>query len=620
MTFLYPLGLLGLLGIPVVILIYIIKSQYTEQTIASTYLWELSERFLKRKRPVSRLTGIISLILQLLAVTIVSLAIAHPVLTIPDSAQEYVFILDASGSMHMDAPGGKQSRFEAGKDAVEDLIDEAVGGSVYTLVHVGDATSVIYERLDDKDQAKLLLNELEPDFNTLKLSNAIGVAQGYFNENPGTKTYLITDADYKSAKNVQVVNVGGDVENYALSNVSHTHLGGELEVIGYVTSFQSDAIVDVGLYLNGEEEPADTQKVSVTKGEPAVFELSIKVENFASITVKILNEDGMDLDNRYIIHDVKSENSYKTLIVSDRPFFLKSAISSLLNAQIDVLEPTQYSSETTGYGLYIFDSVTVGPTFQMPTDGTVWFVNIKGSVEGAGFTVQGDMTLARAEKLETSTSSSTATQTLLQGLKGNDIYVTSYVKCGFNRNFTTLLSYKGSPVVFAGTNEYGTREVVLAFDLHQSNLPLLFDYAALMKNLLNYSFPDMVDETNFTCGELASVNMIANCDSVRVESPLGDVNYLNVEGATDSFMLNEVGVYKVTMTVSGTAREFYIWSALNEDERTPVQTQESIALQGEATDEGFDGKYDPMTVMFIVLAVIFLADWMVYCYEKYQLR
>ena len=41
MSFSNPLGLLGLLAIPVLILIYIIKSKYTEQTIPSTYLWTL---------------------------------------------------------------------------------------------------------------------------------------------------------------------------------------------------------------------------------------------------------------------------------------------------------------------------------------------------------------------------------------------------------------------------------------------------------------------------------------------------------------------------------------------------------------------------------------------------
>ncbi len=619
MTFLYPLGLLGLIGIPILILIYIIKSKYTEQTIASTYLWELSERFLKRKKRVSRLSGIVSLILQILAVTIISLAIAHPIITVPDSAQEYTFILDASGSMHMDAAGGRQTRFEKAKDAIADKINGAVDGSTYTLVHVGDATTVIYEKLDDKDQAKLLLDELKADYNTLNLTNAIGVAQGYFQQNPSVKTFLFTDAAVETASNVEVVNVGSTVDNYAISGVNFTHEGLDLTVTGNLSSYESDKELTVGLFLDGAKEAVTTETVSVLKGEPASFTLATKTETYASIEVRILDKDGMDLDNHYIIHDVKSENSYNTLIVSERPFFLKSVIRAMLNAEITVVTPQEYDGET-GYGLYIFDSISVGETFQMPTDGTVWFINMDGSIEGAGFAVQGDMVLNRAEKLEVSSSTSSATQKLLEGMKGQDIYIQRYVKCGFYRNFTTLLSYKGSPIVFAGTNEYGTREVVLAFDLHQSNLPLLFDYAALMRNLINYSFPDMVDKVNYECGELATVNMIANCDSVRVESPSGEINYLNTSAATDTIAMNEVGVYTITMTVSGTSRTFYIWSSLNEQERVPAQTADSIVLQGQATEGGFDGKYDPLTVMFIVLAVIFLADWMVYCYEKYQLR
>ena len=65
MRFLYPLGLLGLLGIPILIIIYIIKNKYTEQIVPSTYLWNLSEKFLKKKKPISLISGIISLILQI---------------------------------------------------------------------------------------------------------------------------------------------------------------------------------------------------------------------------------------------------------------------------------------------------------------------------------------------------------------------------------------------------------------------------------------------------------------------------------------------------------------------------------------------------------------------------
>ena len=147
MTFLHPLGLLGLIGIPVLIIIYLIKNRYTEQTIASTYLWRLSERFLKRKNPISRVTGIISLILQLLLVTVLSLAVAHPTITLPGAAREYCFVIDASASMNMQQDGS--TRFDLAKEEVRELIDDAKNGSTFTVVVVKDTAEILVEQSDD---------------------------------------------------------------------------------------------------------------------------------------------------------------------------------------------------------------------------------------------------------------------------------------------------------------------------------------------------------------------------------------------------------------------------------------------------------------------------------------
>ena len=175
-------------------------------------------------------------------------------------------------------------------------------------------------------------------------------------------------------------------------------------------------------------------------------------------------------------------------------------------------------------------------------------------------------------------------------------------------------------MVFAGVTEFGNREAVIAFDLHDSNLPLLADYSVLIGNLLEFSFPDMIESSAYTCGESAVVNVIPNTESIRVDTPSGDVQYLKTDGASDSFRLTEAGMYRVSITVAGSVRQFSIWSAMNQGECDPVLTHDSISLQGEATDGGFDGKFDPIWIIFIALAVVFLADWMVYCYEKYQLR
>ena len=43
-------------------------------------------------------------------------------------------------------------------------------------------------------------------------------------------------------------------------------------------------------------------------------------------------------------------------------------------------------------------------------------------------------------------------------------------------------------------------------------------------------------------------------------------------------------------------------------------------LSGERVDIGTDGEFDPLMLLFACLALLFIADWGVYCYEKYQLR
>ncbi len=622
MNFLYPLGLIGLIGIPILIAIYIIKSKYTEQTIASTYMWTLSERFLKRRRPVSRLTGLISLILQLLAVILISLAIAHPIITVPEAAEEYFFILDASGSMNMTVSGDPdtQTRFDSGKESILDIIDHATDGSIYSLVYAGDTTGIIFSRINDKEQAHILIEELEPSDVSSDISRALGITQEYFNDNPSLMTYFVTDSDYEVSKNIKIVNVATEkVENYSLSNVDYDYLGDKLTVTGQLMSYVSDVNLTVELYLNGDNAPTEIASVSVKGSETQYFSLECEAPYFASASVRIKEGDALMADNEHVLYNIKSEDSYKTLIVSDRPIFLRTALQSQLNATIDVISLKDYSDQR-GYGLYIFDSADAATLSELPKDGSVWLINMSGFAEGSGYTFKSEVTLKKDELLTKTVSTSSLSEQLTEDMAWDPIYIKRYNKCSYYCNYTTIMTCQNDPVIFAGINENGNRQVVFTFDLHDSGLPLTYDYMVLVRNLLRYSFPDMVENTSFICGELAKINVIPNCSSIRIESPSGAVSYLNTDRDFGSVKLTEVGSYTVKMTVSDSVRTFNIWSAVNEQERVPIRIMPSVAIEGEQTKGGFDGYFDPMIIIFIALAVVFLADWMVYCYEKYQLR
>ena len=225
-----------------------------------------------------------------------------------------------------------------------------------------------------------------------------------------------------------------------------------------------------------------------------------------------------------------------------------------------------------------------------------------------------------SDTLDITESTSSTVRKLTQGMIGDSISVSKYMKCGLYGDFTTLYSYMGNPIVFTGLNTYGNREVVFAFNFHDSDFVLSVDYLILTRNLLAFSFPNVIDTTEYYCGDVAEINVVAGCNSIRVDSPSGAVVYTDTSSAVSEFVLTEVGEYKVTVDISGTERELYIYSSVPKEERNPGAQASSFNIQGEAGDEGRDGLFDMMTTLFIVAALLFTAEWMVYCYDKYQLR
>ena len=627
MTFLYPLGLLGLIGVPIFIIVYLIKNRYTEQTIASTYLWRLSNKFIKRKNPFSRLTGIISLILQLLLTITLSLAIAHPIITLPGVAREYCFILDCSASMNIAADG--QTRFDAAKSEIASIVRASKDGSVYTLITVDEASEIVYERLDSKEKAISRLNKINCSDSISDYTNAIDAAQGYFDSNPSLLTYLVTDATYESTENIEVINVAKKTLNASVDDVTYVHAeDGTLIVNGKVSAYGSSSTVDIEVYTDSGSEPIGTFRLRVEKDETLPFEISAKCKEFRSIKVKLNVQDSYLKDNECIVYNEEKKNSYSALVVSDTPFFLESAIKTASNAEITVMSAKEYTDSVqilvnqnkkmTGYDLYVFDAVN---PVAMPEDGSVWLIGINENVNDSGYSVQGEVIFDDgAEKLTLTTKTSAIVRKLTAGMMRDDVSVIKYVKCSLYSDFVTLYSYMGNPVVFTGMNAYGNREVVFSFNLHDSDFVLSADYILLAKNLLEFSFPSIVDSTEYYCGDTATINVISGCESIRVESPSGVVTYTDISSASSEFLLSEAGEYKINVQVAGSEREFCIYSSVPKGERQVESSFDSISLVGEASNNGSDGKLDPLTALFIIAAVLFTAEWMVYCYDKYQLR
>ncbi|MDE6001648.1 MAG: BatA domain-containing protein [Clostridia bacterium] len=617
MKFLFPLGFLALLLIPILILIYIIKNKYTEQTVASTYLWTLSQKFLKHRNPISEIAGIISLILQIIAVILVAVVISRPVFAVRGAADDYCFIFDGSGSMNISRDG--ESRFDMGKRKITDIINQSVEGCTYSLIFVGDTTSVIYEELTDKQQAITLLNErCTPSHSAVGFSYALSAAQEYFNANPSLTTYLVTDKSYDTSENVEIIDVSSHEENYALSGVEANFKDGVLKVGGAATSYENAADLRINLYINGEETQRDSISVHVEKLVSYSFSFEVSVESYSSIRVEISNTDALALDNCVTVFSDETENEREVLIVGSSNF-IRGALMSQEGANVTVIEPEDYVKVTKSYDLYVFDSFSPRT---LPSGGAVWFINpvSTNDIPEANFTYQSEVIIEGDGLFEYSKDSNTIVRRLLDGMEKSDAYVIRYIKCGIPAGFKTLASFEGTPLIFTGDNKFGRKETVFAFDLSDSSLPLTYDFMRLVTNLYSYTFPKLC-ESSYYVGDVMTVNMESSYEDVRITSPSSKTYSLDTDAPFAEFTVEEVGVYTISVKSGDGERIYHVYAAFPEEERFTTVSDSSFSLSGEASEKKRDGVYSDLWKWLTLLAALVVAaDWIIYCYEQYQLR
>ncbi len=631
MRLLYPLGLLGLLAIPLLIIIYIIKNKYTEQVVSSTYIWTLSEKFLKRRNPISKIAGIVSLILQILAVIFISFAISQPVFTLHGAALDYCFVVDGSGSMNITR--GDDTRLDLGKREVEKIISSSANGSSYTLVYVTESPEIVYEEITDRKQALKLLDGLTLRYGTSSTVDALGEAQKYFDNNNSVKTYLITDKTYEESSNVEIIGVGYGEENYSVSDLKCEVSGGKLTVDGVLYSYASDASLTVCLYVDGEKTPSVEQKIDVKKAEETKFTIQADRVEYASARVVIKEKDALPLDNESTVYNIQTETSHKTLIVSEsgKPIFIQAVMGVTNVDSITVKDYEENIKYRSGYALYVYDSYTPAA---LPSDGAVWFFNPTENVDKSGFVVGKPVPLTSpGVKMEASKNPNSEVGKMLEGLLDKDengkviqrlydtVYVKTYVPCTIRSEYLAPITFgNNTPLVFANTNGFGNRQVVFTFSLHETDQALSPIFSILCSNLLNYTFPQVLEKSNYFCGERVEISVPANCDSIKVVAPDGSVDYLATDSYVVEFTVDTVGDYTITLLSGNSERVVNVRSDLPMEERLPHVTEEAFNILGEAGNETRDGVYDDLLYLFIILAVIFAADWMVYCYEQYQLK
>ncbi len=619
MSFLFPLALLGLLAIPALIIIYILRNKYKEETAPSTYIWEVAAKLLKRKNPLSRFEHLLALIVQCLAIAVFSLALAHPVFTLKEQADDIVFILDSSSSMSM--VHEEKTRFEKGVELIHEKAKEAVNGSTFTLVLADKEPRIVCQNVDDLSRFEMYLSSVSVTEDTTSISDALTIAQKLYSDGDGNRCFLATDQKCENLTNIELLDCSDDEENYGISALSYkfpkdtTH---QITFSGLVSSYASDKELELTFFVN--EKETGKIKCNCVAGLPFAFGTSAFQYDGSpveSVRAVITEKDGMMKDNEFSLYVNSTTSKTKALVVSARPTYLEK-IFKALKVETTVISPTQYNNYRPGYDLYVFDNFKPK---DLPEIGATMMFGLPNAVDGTGFKCSGQVDADDGAKLTWATNNeNTLFKTLTRGIGMNrDINIDKYYNYTLTNDFTTLLTINRKPAVFVGRTEYDTREVVFSFDLHDTDLPLIYDFVPLMRNLIDYCKPKAMLEFEYEVGNEVVVNVDDEVNYYTVTRPDGTVDTIKTDKEEQfTFSASQTGTYLLTCVYGDKTREIKFFVRMNEPEQNPrpnALADYSLAIT-ENTKKG-DGILDNLLPIIIAAAAFFAADWILYTNEQY---
>ena len=161
MPFLAPLALAGLVFVPLVIAMYLLKLRRDEAVVPSTLLWQRLVADVEANAPWQRLRRSLLLLLQLLLVLLLVVLAARPFIERPAGlAGDLVLVVDTSASMQ--ATDVTPNRLEAAKAAAVDALKDLPAGGKVSVIAAGRTARVVANGTSDVGRVRQAIAGIEP--------------------------------------------------------------------------------------------------------------------------------------------------------------------------------------------------------------------------------------------------------------------------------------------------------------------------------------------------------------------------------------------------------------------------------------------------------------------------
>ena len=625
MNWLTPLGFLGALGIVALIIIYIIKPNFQNKRISSTFVWRMSLKYRKKSIPISKIQNLLVFLCQVLILATLTTMLAGPIIerAVGKDDDEVVIIVDASAGMRMREAG--KTRFDRALTEAKKTAEKAFdkGASVSLILADLEPEFVLRRELaSNKDSAIAVINGLISDgieicsFGTSNVSEAITLSESVLESNPRADVYLYTDTTYTRHDGVTVVNVARANEWNATVIDTKAELNNDnhYEIIVSAACYGKTEYLTVYCKVhgvNGDENNTVTLEKNVSF-DPSVEErlVEFKPDEMASAPIYSYDyietymnvSDSFAEDNYFFLYGGRKPTVKIQYSSSSPNNFFESITRTLRQQYRDVwdIQITNLREDelpaTSGFDFYIFEHKM--PSV-MPTDGVVLLVDPTTAPDGSGLQIGGSYSVDSSSVLASGTS-----HDITKYVNPQRITIAKYNDVVLAEDYEELAFYNGRPVILVKDTD-GAKVAVWAFDLNYSNIIALPDFAFLVYNTFNYFIPSTFVGNSFEVGD--TLTLMGRGTGLKVS---GNGEEYSFESGRGELSLNAPGTYSATQTaMDGETvldEKFFVRTPVSESNPNPtVDTLPSV----EFSDVGELGYRDVLLYFAIALVVLMFAEW-----------
>ncbi len=580
---LWPLFLLA--AVPIIIILYLLKPKGEDYRISSNLLWQKLLKNQQSKTFFEKFVHNILMYVQILIVMLLIVSLMSPFININgQSGGRKILLIDTSASMQHVGENGK-TRLEEAIEAASDYI-RTMDNTRFSLITVDAAGAGLHAV--DLEEKERLLQVLEG----LKCTDGGGdltAAQSLVDTLAGTDADELADlmvyTDGNGAGSFEYLRSAGDKELFVMgsvvSNATNEYTvytkreDGLYDVMVSLKNYSAQTVsMDVSLFDEKEMIALLPKQLGPSESAFCLFEgVDWKGETLSTEISAILfanqEKDSLSADN--ISHAVKTDtNVMKGLLVSEGNTFIEKAYMAvtgegIAKSQSDVL------SEEGAYNLVIYDGNQTDVT---STVNRMIFGDAQGKSVETLTNVVLDMTECD----------------LTAGLSDFHIGVNKAYCFELPEGAKSFLEYDGKCVGYYREIE-GIKEIVVGFDIRESDFPLRAEFPIFLANAMIYLTNTSWLATNeYYAGEKLALQPWAETDMMS-----GD------------YLLTEAGIYQIG---NEEYTEQYVVRFQTATESDGQITAESVKGKGNVTFQKV--KQTLRNVLLVIVLILLILEWMLY--------